>query len=47
MGPSRMTAAQKVEVATAHVEAKQQEMEDAKRAAEKLVDTLKAVLEEV
>mmetsp|Transcript_65842 Transcript_65842/g.123180 ORF Transcript_65842/g.123180 Transcript_65842/m.123180 type:complete len:378 (+) Transcript_65842:54-1187(+) len=44
--PAKLTASQKVEVATAELDLKQREMDDERKAAEKLVDTLKAVLEE-
>ena len=44
--PSEMTVMQKVEVSTAELGAKQKAMDDERKAAEKLVDTLKAVLEE-
>ena len=41
-----LTAAQKCEVGTAQLDVAKREMDEAKRASEKLVDTLRAVLEE-
>jgi len=43
---AKLATNQKCEIATGVLQVKRQEMEDARKAAEKLVDTLKAVLEE-
>jgi hypothetical protein len=39
----KLTAAQKSEIGTAHLDTKKKEMEDSRKASEKLVDTLRAV----